>query len=222
MNNWGQYYKCTLDNIINNINIYKQMIYYYYEIIIKNKLKDEEYIKKNYNLNVKYALFKKYILEQKNLGIFTIFNNIPDIIHPLEDDLYFNYGAYLSFIKPSKFNIDKKNNIIVQNKNIFKFKNYKYPFIYQDIASYNIDKTYMYINIKYFNFNNYTSYAVLFITSDLKIYSYNKNIFKIKNQNHWNIIDKKMSDFNNNIIYVSILRSINEKILLILLIHFIK
>jgi hypothetical protein len=52
------------------------MICYYYKIISENKLEDSEYIKQNYNLNVKYGIFKKYILEDKNLGIFTIFNNI--------------------------------------------------------------------------------------------------------------------------------------------------
>lgn len=209
MDKWNLYYKYTINNIINNINIYKQMICYYCKIIIENKLEDIEYIRQNYNINIKYNLFKKYILEEKNLGIFTIFNNIPDIIHPMEDDLYLNYGLYLSFIKPSKFNL-QNDDIIIKNTNIYKFKYYKDQFLYQDTAPYNTTKKYIYINIKYFNFSKYIANAIVFISDTLNIYSYNKNILKIKKNNEWFIINKKITDFNNNIIYASVLRTINE------------
>jgi hypothetical protein len=185
------------------------MIIYYYKIVINNKLEDLKYIKANYNLNIKYSIFKKYILEQKNLGIFTIFNNIPDSIHPLEDELYLNYGCYLSFINPNKFNI-KNTDIIVQDHNIFKFKFYKYPFIYQDTAPYNMNKKYIYINLKFFNFNYYKSYAIIFITNNHNVYSYTKNILKKKENNKWIIDNTKINELNKDIIYVNILRPINQ------------
>tara|TARA_B110000971_G_C19999622_1_gene496132 strand:+ start:734 stop:1957 length:1224 start_codon:yes stop_codon:yes gene_type:complete len=209
-NKWDSYYKSTLNNIHNNIDIFKDMIIYYCKIVINNKLDDTKYIKDNYNLNSSFSIFKKYILKTKNLGIFTIFNNIPDVTHPLEDDLYLNYGCYLSFIDPSKFNINPKLNIIIKDNNIFKYQNYKYPFLYQDVSPYNINKKYIFINIKYFNFKKYSSYALLLITNNNLIYSFNKNILKQKKNNKWVIVDGKINNFIKSIIYVSVLRSIDK------------
>jgi hypothetical protein len=203
MSKWD-FYKNTLDNINNNINIFSQMIIYYYKLIIDNKLNDLKYIKVNYKLDTKFTIFKKYILDEKNLGIFTLFNNIPDIIHPLEDELYMEYGMYLSFIK---FNND---NIIIKKENLFKNNFYKYPFVYQNIAPYNINKKYIFLNIKYFKFNDYISYAILFITDNKNIYSYNKNILKKKEINEWKIVNNNINEFKN-IIYVCILRPINKE-----------
>jgi hypothetical protein len=206
---WDLHYQYTLNNILNNIDIFKDMIIYYYKILIDNKLDDMKYIQDNYNLNSSFIIFKKYILETKNLGIFTIFNNIPDIIHPLEEDIYLNYGCYLSFIDPYKFNI-KNYKIIIKDNNIFKFKYYKYPITEQDIAPYNINKKYIYINIKYFNFEKYKSYALLLITNNNIIYSYNRNVLKKKNNDKWIIINNKISNIIESIIYVSVLRLINK------------
>mgnify|MGYP003704699821 CR=1 FL=1 len=73
------------------------------------------------NKNTKYIkdinLFNELFLETQNLAIFTIFNNIPDIMHPLPNDIYMDYGCYISFIEPK----NKNDDIISLKHNIFKY-----------------------------------------------------------------------------------------------------
>ena len=98
MENKWNFYKKTLDSIYNTQEIYMKMIIYYYNLVIKEKLNDKNYIKKNYTIKeANFSIFEEYILKTKNIGIFTIFNNIPDIIHPLEEEYYTDYACYLSF-----------------------------------------------------------------------------------------------------------------------------
>jgi hypothetical protein len=211
-NKWLVYQK-TLDNIYHNINIYMKMIIYYYKLVIINKHTNNEYIKNNYpKQNITdLDIFNEYIIETKNLGIFTIFNNIPDVIHPLEKEYYLNYGMYISFIKPSYFKKSKKDDIIILDNNIWKYSSYRYPIFYQDVAPYNKYKKYIYLNIKYFNFEKYKNYLIIAINNEKEKYIFDNNIIKKKDKNTWKI---EKNIINKNWVYISILRKIsNEDIL---------
>jgi len=64
VNIWDIYNK-SLKNIYYNEIIFMKMIMYYYTIIIKNKVNDQNYIKNNYNITeAKFELFNEYILKQ--------------------------------------------------------------------------------------------------------------------------------------------------------------
>ena len=80
MENKWEIYKKTLNSIFSTQEIYMKMIIYYYNLVIKEKLNDKNYIRKNYKIDTDFSIFEEYILKTKNVGIFTIFNNIPDII----------------------------------------------------------------------------------------------------------------------------------------------
>ena len=159
MENKWEIYKKTLNSIFNTQEIYMKMIIYYYNLVIKEKLNDKNYIRKNYKIDEDFSIFEEYILKTKNIGIFTIFNNIPDIIHPLEEDHYTNYACYLSFIKP-RFESNHKD-IIILNNNIWKANKYEYPLFYQDKAPYNYRKKYVYMNIKYYDHEKYKNYLII-------------------------------------------------------------
>lgn len=214
MTNWDIYYKKTLDNIHNNIKIFEKMLIFYYKLLIVNKLTDNNYISKKYNKyiqDIKYInIFKKLYLEDQNLGIFTIFNNIPDILHPLEKNIYMDYGSYISFLDPKYFKKKNKDIIILKN-NILKYKKYYYPLIYQDIAPYNNNKKYIYVNIIYFDFEKYNNnkYCLLFITKNHSIYCYVNDIYKKKEKNKWIINNYKLEI--EDIIYLTVLRKIKKE-----------
>ena len=208
MSQWDIYYKKTLDNIHNNIYIFEKILIFYYKLLIINKLNDTDYIQKEYRKYIKdINLFNKLFLETQNLAIFTIFNNIPDIIHPLPDDIYMDYGCYVSFIEPK----NKNDDIISLKHNIFKHKKYYNPLLYQDIAPYNAHKKYIYINIKYFDFDKYKKdYCIIFMTKNKDIYYYVNGVYKIKKHNKWNTKD----NYNINqkdLYYVSVLRKIKQQ-----------
>ena len=211
MTKWDSYYKKTLDNIHNNIKIFEKMLIFYYKLLIANKLTDTKFISKEYNKYNKYNqdinIFKKLYLDDQNLGIFTIFNNIPDILHPLEIYIYMDYGSYISFLDLKYFKKKDKDIIILKN-NILKYKKYYYPLIYQDIAPYNNNKKYIYVNIIYFDFEKYNNnkYCLLFITKHNGIYCYVNGIYKKKEQNKW-IINNYTLEIED-IIYLTILRKI--------------
>ena len=220
INKWNLYYKKTLNNIHKNIKIFELMLILYYKLIIKNKIDNDIYIKRIYiyfqkyiydkfnNYTLEFNIFEKLILNSKNIGIFTIFNNIPDIVHPLEKEIYFEYGSYISFIDPIFFNIKNKKIIKLKN-NIFKYTNYKYPLSYQDITPYNKNKRYLYINIKYFDILKYKNNHVIIIINKLKeIFIICNNIIKQKINNKWIIINNEIN--TNNIIYISILRKLTK------------
>ena len=207
-NKWNIYRK-TLNSIYNTEETYMKMIIYYYSLVIKEKLNDNNYIKNNYTIkDVNFSIFDEYILKTKNLGIFTIFNNIPDIIYPLENHYYSDYGCYLSFIKP-RFESNHKD-IIILNNNIFKLNKYESPMIGKDPAPYNYHKKYVYINVKYYDHKKYKNYLIIKVNSQKEIFSYEKNILKKKINDKWEVINK--SEIKNyDWIYVCILRKINKQ-----------
>ena len=214
MTKWDIYYKKTLDNIHNNIKIFEKMLIFYYKLLIVNKLTDTKFISKKYTKYIQdirhINIFKKLYLDNQNLGIFTIFNNIPDILHPLEINIYMDYGSYISFLDPKYFKQKNKDIIILKN-NIFKYKKYYYPFFYQDIAPYNINKKYIYVNIIYFDFEKYNNnkYCLLFITKNKGIYCYVNGIYKKKEKTQWIINNYKLEI--EDIIYLTILRKITTE-----------
>lgn len=209
MNKWELYYKKTLDNIHNNILAFAKMLVYYYKFIIINKENDIQFIKAKYNLKIDYNIFEKYILKTKNLAIFTIFNNIPDYLHPLDKIVYYNYGAYISFLDPVYFNI-KDNNIIILNKNILICKNFHKPFIYQDTPIYGINKKYIYINIKFFTYIKFKTHLLILMNKNKDIFIVNNNEIKQKFNNKFVVINKDINDILIDLVYISVLRKINK------------
>jgi hypothetical protein len=209
MNKWDLYYKKTIENIENNIISFAKMILFYYKVVIINKENDELFIKSNYNLNIDYNIFKKHILENKNIAVFTIFSNIPDCFHPLTKEAYKDYGSYISFIDPLFFNYSE-NNIIVKNKNIFDMDKFEKPIINQDIAPYNKNKRFIYINIKYFSYDKYKDNLLIVMDKNKNMYIINKSIIQKKVGNIYKIINIKLEDITSNLIYVAILRKINK------------
>jgi len=208
-NKWELYQK-TLNNIYKNQRIFMKMIIYYYNLIIKDKLKDINYIKSNYNIDeADFKLFNEYMLETKNIGIFTFFNNIPDLLHPLDEQDYCNYGCYVSFMDPNYFKLQDTNIIILKN-NIWKEDTYKYPYLYQIVAPYNKYKQYIYINIKYYDHKKYNNCLLLKVNKKKEIYSHDNNGFKKRINDKWVKIDEsKITDFDW--IYVGVLRKIDTK-----------
>jgi hypothetical protein len=209
-NKWLLYEK-TLQNIHNNQKIFMNMLIYYYKLVIIDKHNNKEYIKENYpKQNIGHLdLFNEYIVETKNIGIFTIFNNIPDVIHPLEKDYYYNYGMYISFIDPKYFKKSEKDDIVILDKNIWKYSEYKYSY-YQDVAPYNKYKKYIYLNIKYFDIEKYKNYLIIIVNDNKEVYIFDNNIIKKKNKNKWKIINIK--DINiSKLIYACVLRKISQK-----------
>lgn len=208
-----QIYQNTLNNIFKNEDIYMQMMIYYYNLIINNKLADIDYIKNNFHIkDSTYEIFNEYIVMTKNIGIFTLFNNIPDILHPLESDYYYNYGMYISFINPKYFKINNSD-IIILKDNIWKHKMYFKPSYQQDISPYNINKKYLYINMKFFNYVLYKNYVILATNENKETYILDNNIVKQKNKNKWEVINNFKFE-NNKWLYVSLLRKINKEDLL--------
>jgi hypothetical protein len=208
VNIWDIYNK-SLKNIYYNEIIFMKMIMYYYTIIIKNKVNDQNYIKNNYNITeAKFELFNEYILKQKNIGIFTIFNNVPDILHPLESNVYLNYGSYISFIDPNYFQL-KDDDITILKENILNVNHFKYPLTYQNVAPYNKHKRHLYINIKYYDHEDYKKYILLKVDSDKNIYSYHNNILKKKIDENWTTVESALLK-NYKWIYVGILRKMNK------------
>ena len=208
MENKWEIYKKTLNSIFNTQEIYMKMIIYYYNLVIKEKLNDKNYIRKNYKIDEDFSIFEEYILKTKNIGIFTIFNNIPDIIHPLEEDHYTNYACYLSFIKP-RFESNHKD-IIILNNNIWKANKYEYPLFYQDKAPYNYRKKYVYMNIKYYDHEKYKNYLIIKVNSQKEIFSYENNVLKKKVGDNWKVINKSEMK-NYDWIYACVLRKINKQ-----------
>ena len=208
MENKWEIYKKTLNSIFNTQEIYMKMIIYYYNLVIKEKLNDKNYIRKNYKIDEDFSIFEEYILKTKNIGIFTIFNNIPDIIHPLEEDHYTNYACYLSFIKP-RFESNHKD-IIILNNNIWKANKYEYPLFYQDKAPYNYRKKYVYMNIKYYDHEKYKNYLIIKVNSQKEIFSYENNVLKKKIGDNWKVINKSQMK-NYDWIYACVLRKINKQ-----------
>lgn len=208
MDNKWEIYRKTINNIYKNQRIFMKMIIYYYNLIIKDKLKDINYIKNNYNIDkADFNLFNEYILETKNLGIFTFFNNVPDLLHPLDEEYYTNYGCYVSFIDPNYFKLQDTNIIILKN-NIWKEDRYKYPLMYQEITPYNIYKKYIYINIKYYDYKNYKNCLLLKVNKSKEIYSHDNDGFNKRINNKWEKIDEsKINDFDW--IYIGVLRKID-------------
>jgi len=210
-NKWLLYEK-TLQNMYNNQKIFMNMLIYYYKLLIIDKHNNKEYIKENYpKQNIgDLELFNEYIVYTKNLGIFTIFNNIPDVIHPLENDYYINYGMYISFIDPEYFKKSEKDDILILDTNIWKYSEYKRPMYYQDVAPYNKYKKYIYLNIKYFDNEKYKNYLIITVNSNKEIYLFDNGIVKKKNNKQWTIIDKKEIQ-NSKLVYACVLRKINKE-----------
>jgi hypothetical protein len=207
-NKWLIYQK-TLKNIYNNQKIFMNMMIYYYKLIIINKENNDNYIHKNHDFDLE--LFNEYIVKTKNLGIFTIFNNIPDIIHPLETEYYTDFGMYLSFIKPNFFKKSENDDILIFDHNIWKMNNYEKPFQFQFPGPYNKYKKYIYLNIKHFDLEKYKDYLIIVVNDNKEIYSYDNNIIKIikkKEKNTWKIVDDII---NTKFIYACILRKISQE-----------
>lgn len=214
-NKWLLYEK-TLQNIYDNQKIFMKMLIYYYKLVIIDKHNNEEYIKENYpKQNIgNLDLFNEYIVETQNLGIFTIFNNIPDIIHPLEKSHYNDYGMYISFINPEYFKKSNEDDILILDRNIWKYSKYRYAY-YQDVAPYNKYKKYIYLNVKHFNYDKFKNYLIITVNTDKEIHVYENNIIKKKNKKEWITIDKKeigpsMSN-HSKLVYVCVLRRISQK-----------
>jgi hypothetical protein len=181
MSNWDKYKK-TLDYLKEKINYYEEELKKYYETIIFNK--------KNNNID-------EDILKL-NPALFTYFNNIPDIFHPLSKNIYYDYVCYLSYVKPSFIN-KNDNDDIIKYKNILNVKYFKQKFmVKQDISPYNYFKRNLSINIKYFNMKKYlkNKYVILIYTDKNKKYI-------VKNEDNIEI--------EGNIVYVNVLRRIKSK-----------
>jgi hypothetical protein len=178
--NWNKYSN-TLDFLEIKIK------YYEYELI--------KYLKHIINPNNKNTTDKDIL--ELNAAIFTYFNNIPDVFHPLTENLYFNYIAYISYINPKYFNI-KSSNDIVRYKYLLKKQYFEDKrIVIQDIAPYNKFKRFISINIKYFNINNYTNEYVILV------YTNKKNKYILYSKDDINNIQS-----NEDIVYVNILRPI--------------
>lgn len=208
-NKWLLYEK-TIQNIHNNQKIFMNMLIYYYKLVIVDKHNNKEYIKENYpKQNIgDLELFNEYIVETKNLGIFTIFNNIPDVIHPLENEYYTDYGMYISFIKPEYFKKSEKDDVLILYQNIWKYNKYDGQLQYQTIVPYNKYKKYIYVNIKYFNREKYRNYLIIVVNDDKEIYMYDDNIIKKKEKNTWKVVDDII---NTKFIYACVLRKIKKE-----------
>jgi len=181
---------------------------YYYTIIIKNKLTDIDYIKENYKIKeANFDLFNEYILTTKNIGIFTIFNNIPDILHPLENETYLNFGSYISFIDPKFFKL-KDDDITVLKYNILNVNHFNYPLRYQNVAPYNKHKRNVYINMKYYDYNNFDEYMLLKVDSNKNIYSYYDKVLKKKINGIWKPVNSSLKNYKW--IYVGVLRKMTK------------
>ena len=232
------YYGKTRDNIYKNIDIFGNMLILYYNFLLLNKENDIEYMKNNYHLNYDFDIFKEYIIETKNIGIFTIFNNIPDIAHSLTEDMYFKYSPYVSFLDPSFFKMENKN-IFILNNNIFEHgsnlnaKILYNIYYYSHIPSYNKYKKYIYLNIKYFNFKKYSDNLLIVIDKFKNVYSIQNNQIKqkklcyIKKKKHGLIkevnlkkYEKQIKEYKwvpvdfkinfSNLVYICVLRSITS------------
>lgn len=215
-NKWDIYYKKTMDNILNNILIFAKMIVFYYKCIIINKENDIEFMRLQYKFNYDFNIYKEYICDTKNIGIFSIFNNIPDYLQPLTDELYYDYGLYISFLDPTHFNYSN-NNIIIKNDNIYNFDskkdiiNYKkYYMVKQYKSPYNVNKKYIYINIKFFNYDKYKDYALIILTKTKDKYIIIDNIIQKYINDEYKNINEKIDDILNNAVYISVLRKIDK------------
>lgn len=201
--NWN-IYNPSMESIYENKKLFEQFIYYYDYLFIKDKLKDNIFIKNNFTYN-RLDLFKKYIINEQNIGLFTIFNNIPDICHPLEKSSYINYSPIISFVDPNYFNLDNKNAIIILKNNIFEKSKYYKPLTYQDPAKYSKNKKTIFVDIKYFNKNK--KYDLIICIDKTKNVYQITNEIKIKTNKYWRVVN----NMPTNLIYVSILRKITMK-----------
>jgi hypothetical protein len=180
MSNWNKY-KSTLNYLKLKINYYEEELKKYYKtIIFNNKIDniDEDIM----NLNP---------------ALFTYFNNVPDVFHPLTKQIYYDYVCYISFIDPSFIN--QKNEDIIKYKNFLNLKYFKQKYlIKQDISPYNYFKRNLSINIKYFDIKKYLKkkYILIIYTDERKKYIINK---------------ESDLNFTGNIVYVNILRKIKSK-----------
>lgn len=174
--NWN-YYKNTLNEIQNIMEYYKKELIKYYSVHIHKRNIGE--IDKN--------------VLNKNMAIFTYFNNIPNKFHPLPKYIYFNYSCYITFINPMHFNLNDEDIIVydeILNKHTL---NYKFL---QDKAPYNEYKKNIAINLKYFDIKRYLSkYYIIIYTDKSKLYH----------------ITKSIPNIEGDIIYVSILRRFKSK-----------
>lgn len=205
MNKWELNYSKTLEKIKNNIILFAKMILFYYKAIIINKENDYSFLKSQYNLSDDYKFFQEQILEKKNIAIFTIFNNIPDCFHPLTKDIYYDYGCYISFIDPLFFNYSE-NNIIVKDNNIYNMDSFTRPIVNQDVAPYNENKRYIYINIKFFDFDKYKDYLLICIDKNKDMYIIQNSIVKKKRGKYYETINTRPDNF----VYINVLRKINR------------
>ena len=171
-----QRYQKTLKEFENILKYYEtELIKYYLNLFFNRNNKVDKHV------------------QEKNAAIFTYFNNVPDVFHPLKDDIYYNYACYLSYIDPSFFRI-KFNGHVIKHRNILKYKMYRYPLVKQYPAPYGKFKRSLSINIKYFCLEDYLrkDYVILLYTD-----TRNKYIINPKDC---------VPEIKGKIVYVNILR----------------
>ena len=180
MNKWN-YFKPTLDYLDTRLNYYEGELRTYLLHLI-NPTKHTQNTTEQDVLDL-------------NAAIFTWFNNVPNIFHPLPRTLYCDYISYISFINPEFFGIKSTGDIIrykfVLNKPIKYTKNIR-P---QDDTPYNRNKRQLSINIKYFDADRFKDYILLCYT----------------NKRHKFIIDKSKHitlDNGEYLVYICLLRKI--------------
>jgi hypothetical protein len=174
MSNWNKY-QDTLISLNKKINYYESQLTKYYLYLIK---KEE---KKNIDKNIL----------NKNIAIFTYFNNVPDVFHPLSKDIYMNYSCYISFIDPQYF--DLNNTDIIKHKYLLSKKYFKQKYmVKQDVSPYNYKKRNLSINIKYFDIKKFLNKKYVLI------------IYTDKNNKY--IVNNDLNTIEGDIVYVNVLR----------------
>ena len=159
-----------------------------------------------------------------NAAVFTYFNNVPDVFHPLSSVIYFNYISYISYIDPVFFSSDigglqpdtgdKKGDIITY-KTILDHDLTKISKLFhmQDTAPYNMNKRQLALHIRHLDVSRYLkSHVVLCYTSSGRKLEYIPTINGNGNSNDKNTTGvnalKLMPD--ERIVYACILRKIQR------------
>lgn len=167
-----------------------------------------------------------------NAAVFTYFNNVPDIFHPLTTVIYFNYISFICYIDPLFFCDDKgfQHNVSCAEPNVNGIQDdiitYKSVlehdltsitklFHMQDIAPYNKNKRQLAIHIRHFDISRYIKTHVVLCYTSLgrKIVSvpeYGGDNINA-NANGEDVLDIKT---NERIVYACILRKMEKNDLL--------
>lgn len=152
---WNQYAD-TLAQIERNMLHYGRHVRLYYQ-----RYADPE----------SFARVKKMIdpeVKNRNMAIFTYFNNIPARFHPLPSKLYETYTCYVSFIDPEYFGLSNQSIIEYEPETVHCTRSSN--LILQDTAPYGRFRRNLSIHRQHFNPEDFSDHAVLVETHDQAIY----------------------------------------------------